>query len=199
MLALLLPPLQGVEFWAVNTDAQALENTLSSNKLQLGGELTRGLGAPRYTLDSENRSLLITSLRNALSATSCSWGDTSPAASLRPAPLPAHYTPAQHCTHSSEACTDGRARHSRAARLAAACRLLHAAKTSMRCSVVVFATSTGCRPACRLQNCRYGRQPGAGREGGAGVVRGPGRGGGRRRHGALLLLLMYCSFRNTAL
>lgn len=42
--------LQGVEFWAVNTDAQALENTLSSNKLQLGGELTRGLGAPRHTL-----------------------------------------------------------------------------------------------------------------------------------------------------
>jgi hypothetical protein len=37
---------QGVEFWAVNTDAQALENSLSSNKLQLGGELTRGLGAP---------------------------------------------------------------------------------------------------------------------------------------------------------
>ena len=54
MLALLLPPLQGVEFWAVNTDAQALENTLSSNKLQLGGELTRGLGAPRYTLDSDS-------------------------------------------------------------------------------------------------------------------------------------------------
>jgi hypothetical protein len=44
MLILLL---QGVEFWAVNTDAQALENTLSSNKLQLGGELTRGLGVPR--------------------------------------------------------------------------------------------------------------------------------------------------------
>lgn len=37
--------LQGVEFWAVNTDAQALENSLSKNKLQLGGELTRGLGA----------------------------------------------------------------------------------------------------------------------------------------------------------
>ena len=54
MLALLLPPLQGVEFWAVNTDAQALENTLSSNKLQLGGELTRGLGALCYTLDSDS-------------------------------------------------------------------------------------------------------------------------------------------------
>lgn len=37
--------LQGVEFWAVNTDQQALENALAKNKLQLGTELTRGLGA----------------------------------------------------------------------------------------------------------------------------------------------------------
>ena len=37
---------QGVEFWAVNTDAQALENSLAMNKVQLGGTLTRGLGAP---------------------------------------------------------------------------------------------------------------------------------------------------------
>ncbi len=36
--------LQGVEFWAVNTDAQALENSLAMNKVQLGGALTRGLG-----------------------------------------------------------------------------------------------------------------------------------------------------------
>ena len=36
--------LQGVEFWAVNTDAQALENSVAMNKLQLGIELTRGLG-----------------------------------------------------------------------------------------------------------------------------------------------------------
>jgi len=36
--------LQGVEFWAINTDQQALENALAKNKLQLGVELTRGLG-----------------------------------------------------------------------------------------------------------------------------------------------------------
>lgn len=36
--------LQGVEFWAVNTDAQALENSLAMNKVQMGSELTRGLG-----------------------------------------------------------------------------------------------------------------------------------------------------------
>ena len=36
--------LQGVEFWAVNTDAQALENSLAANKVQMGSELTRGLG-----------------------------------------------------------------------------------------------------------------------------------------------------------
>ena len=36
--------LQGVEFWAVNTDAQALENHQALNKLQIGTTLTRGLG-----------------------------------------------------------------------------------------------------------------------------------------------------------
>jgi len=40
----LIAPLQGVEFWAVNTDAQALENHQSLNKLQIGTTLTRGLG-----------------------------------------------------------------------------------------------------------------------------------------------------------
>jgi cell division protein FtsZ len=33
-----------VEFWAVNTDAQALEGHQAMNKLQIGSELTRGLG-----------------------------------------------------------------------------------------------------------------------------------------------------------
>jgi cell division protein FtsZ len=36
--------LQGVEFVAANTDAQALEHNLAMHKLQLGGEITRGLG-----------------------------------------------------------------------------------------------------------------------------------------------------------
>lgn len=40
--------LQGVEFWAVNTDAQALENHQALNKLQIGAQLTRGLGALRW-------------------------------------------------------------------------------------------------------------------------------------------------------
>lgn len=34
-----------MEFWAVNTDAQALENHQAMNKLQIGSQLTRGLGA----------------------------------------------------------------------------------------------------------------------------------------------------------
>ncbi len=42
--------LQGVEFWAVNTDAQALENSLAMNKVQLGSELTRGLGEAQLLL-----------------------------------------------------------------------------------------------------------------------------------------------------
>ena len=37
--------LQGVEFIAVNTDAQALKLSKAEAKLQLGGKLTRGLGA----------------------------------------------------------------------------------------------------------------------------------------------------------
>jgi len=36
--------LQGVEFIAANTDAQALQHKLAPNKIQLGGETTRGLG-----------------------------------------------------------------------------------------------------------------------------------------------------------
>jgi cell division protein FtsZ len=36
--------LQGVDFIAANTDAQALQHNLAPSKLQLGGEITRGLG-----------------------------------------------------------------------------------------------------------------------------------------------------------
>ena len=36
---------QGVDFIAVNTDAQALEHSKAQYKLQIGGKLTRGLGA----------------------------------------------------------------------------------------------------------------------------------------------------------
>jgi cell division protein FtsZ len=36
---------QGVEFIAVNTDAQALHLSKAENRLQIGGKLTRGLGA----------------------------------------------------------------------------------------------------------------------------------------------------------
>ena len=37
--------LQGVEFYASNTDAQALNSSDATNQLQLGEEITRGLGA----------------------------------------------------------------------------------------------------------------------------------------------------------
>src|SRR5262245_44020001 len=36
--------LRGVEFIAANTDAQALKHNLAATKLQLGGEITQGLG-----------------------------------------------------------------------------------------------------------------------------------------------------------
>ncbi|MEO0532707.1 MAG: cell division protein FtsZ [Cyanobacteria bacterium P01_A01_bin.123] len=35
----------GIEFWSVNTDAQALSDTSPTNSLQVGQKLTRGLGA----------------------------------------------------------------------------------------------------------------------------------------------------------
>ncbi|MGF1536538.1 MAG: cell division protein FtsZ [Elainellaceae cyanobacterium] len=35
----------GIEFWAINTDAQALQSSASQNGLQVGQKLTRGLGA----------------------------------------------------------------------------------------------------------------------------------------------------------
>ena len=35
----------GIEFWAINTDAQALDNAQAPQKLQIGQKITRGLGA----------------------------------------------------------------------------------------------------------------------------------------------------------
>ena len=35
----------GIEFWAINTDAQALDNAQAAQKLQIGQKITRGLGA----------------------------------------------------------------------------------------------------------------------------------------------------------
>lgn len=37
--------LNGIEFWSCNTDAQALELASAKNRMQIGGKITRGLGA----------------------------------------------------------------------------------------------------------------------------------------------------------
>src|SRR3990167_315228 len=37
--------IEGVEFYCANTDAQALRNCTSRNVIQLGAQLTKGLGA----------------------------------------------------------------------------------------------------------------------------------------------------------
>ncbi len=37
--------LTGVDFWAMNTDAQVLEMSSADNKIRLGNKLTAGLGA----------------------------------------------------------------------------------------------------------------------------------------------------------
>ena len=36
--------LQGVEFWVVNTDLQAINISLAEHRLQIGEKLTKGLG-----------------------------------------------------------------------------------------------------------------------------------------------------------
>ena len=38
---------QGVEFWAINTDAQALVHSAAPQRLQIGQQITRGLGEVR--------------------------------------------------------------------------------------------------------------------------------------------------------
>ncbi len=40
----------GIEFWAINTDAQALNNAKAPQKLQIGQKITRGLGAGEILL-----------------------------------------------------------------------------------------------------------------------------------------------------
>ena len=36
--------LQGVDFWAINTDVQALQKSQAEHRVQIGESLTRGLG-----------------------------------------------------------------------------------------------------------------------------------------------------------
>src|SRR5574339_431512 len=62
--------LKGVEFIAVNTDAQALQMTDADIKLQIGSELTRGLGAGAnpevgYAAANESRDDLKEALKGA--------------------------------------------------------------------------------------------------------------------------------------
>ncbi|OGI08061.1 MAG: cell division protein FtsZ [Candidatus Margulisbacteria bacterium GWF2_35_9] len=45
--------LEGVEFWAINTDNQALHSSLAENILQIGVETTKGLGAGSNPLMGE--------------------------------------------------------------------------------------------------------------------------------------------------
>ena len=45
--------LQGVEFIAVNTDAQALNLSRAENRIQIGEKLTKGLGAGANPGDRE--------------------------------------------------------------------------------------------------------------------------------------------------
>jgi len=47
--------LHGVDFFAINTDLQALERNLASNKIQIGKNLTRGLERGRILRSATGR------------------------------------------------------------------------------------------------------------------------------------------------
>ena len=62
--------LRGVEFIAVNTDAQALSGAMAGTKLQIGGKVTKGLGAGAdpdvgYNAAEESREEIANALRGA--------------------------------------------------------------------------------------------------------------------------------------
>ncbi len=62
--------MSSVEFIAINTDAQDLENNNSQNKLQIGKELTKGLGAGANSeigqqAVEENKEIIINAIQNA--------------------------------------------------------------------------------------------------------------------------------------
>lgn len=62
--------LEGVEFFGANTDAQALTSSLATNKVQLGDEITKGLGAGAdpeigYAAAKESIEAIRTSLQGA--------------------------------------------------------------------------------------------------------------------------------------
>ena len=46
--------LQGVEFWAINTDAQVLTLSETKNRVQIGAKVTRGLGCGADPAKGEN-------------------------------------------------------------------------------------------------------------------------------------------------
>jgi cell division protein FtsZ len=75
--------LKGVEFIAVNTDAQALQMTDADIKLQIGNQLTRGLGAganPETGHGAATRSRTRSRART--------WCSSPPARVGAPAPAP---------------------------------------------------------------------------------------------------------------
>ena len=79
--------LQGVEFIAVNTDAQALLMSDADVKLDIGRELTRGLGAganPRSAAQPPSS----TTPRSPRSSTRPTWSSSPPARAAAPAPAP---------------------------------------------------------------------------------------------------------------
>ena len=62
--------MSSVEFIAINTDAQDLENNNSQTKLQIGKELTKGLGAGANSeigkaAVEENKEIIIQDIKNA--------------------------------------------------------------------------------------------------------------------------------------
>ena len=85
--------IQGVEFIAVNTDAQALRNSSANTTLQIGGGITKGLGAganPEVGRDAAMedrealRELLTQRVLQAPTAAAREFSDLPPICSVEP-------------------------------------------------------------------------------------------------------------------
>jgi cell division protein FtsZ len=79
--------IEGVDFVVCNTDAQALNNSIAENRIQLGPAITQGLGAgarPKWAAPRRKKPC------PSLSACSmaCTWCSSPPAWAAAPAPAP---------------------------------------------------------------------------------------------------------------
>ena len=78
--------LDGVDFIAANTDCQALEANMAPTKIQLGDDLTKGLGAGANPEIGREAALESTRRRSPSCSRAPTWSSSPPAWAAAPAP-----------------------------------------------------------------------------------------------------------------